>query len=198
MVASFVLVIILYIFATKLNIKYKTMSLKIEKGGKSLPLIPEGYQKAVITDVIDFGTQPSEQYGDKPQLCITWTFPEHTLEVDGVEMPRVKSKTFTASTHEKSNFAKLFGGVVDLGDGLNAKDLAGLTCEVMLVWEKNSQGNEYEQIAKIKKADVENAFKTVVFEIDGEESFKSEVFLGLKEWQQEAIKKSTEYNDVPF
>lgn len=80
--------------------------------------IPEGTFIARISHVVDVGVQPQTDYqtgeptASKPRVLVTWELPTETIKVeheDGTEedMPRLISKEYTLSNHEKSNLVKL-------------------------------------------------------------------------------------------
>lgn len=76
--------------------------------------IPEGTHQAVCYGVIDLGTQPplpGSLYGKtQRKVMIQWEIPEERIETerDGekLSLPRVCSKEFTLSLHEKAGLTK--------------------------------------------------------------------------------------------
>ena len=78
---------------------------------KSYPPIEAGTHRAVCIAVIDLGTQYSEYYAKySHKVVIAWELPEIRIDIekDGEtkNLPRVISKTYVVSTHEKANFTK--------------------------------------------------------------------------------------------
>ena len=82
------------------------------------PRLGEGTYMARICSIVDIGVQPMtdwqthEPTESKPRVLITWTLPTETVEreqEDGTveNIPRVLSKEYTLSNHEKSNIVKL-------------------------------------------------------------------------------------------
>ena len=82
------------------------------------PRLGEGTYMARISSIVDIGVQPMtdwqthEPTESKPRVLITWTLPTETIEreqEDGTveNVPRVLSKEYTLSNHEKSNIVKL-------------------------------------------------------------------------------------------
>ena len=82
------------------------------------PRLGEGTYMARISSIVDLGVQPMtdwqthEPTESKPRVLITWTLPTETIERDRDDgttetLPRVLSKEYTLSNHEKSNIVKL-------------------------------------------------------------------------------------------
>lgn len=88
------------------------MSFIAKKSGNSLPPVEAGIHKAVCQGVIDLGTQYSEKFEKSThQLMIIFELPEHRKPVVGMDgkvrnLPRVVSKKFNLSLHDKSTLAK--------------------------------------------------------------------------------------------
>ena len=131
------------------------------KPTKSGPPIPAGTYAAVCYSVVDLGTHYNEYFGKSShQVCITWEIPEIRIDVerDGekVNLPRVTSKTYTLSLHEKSNLAKdliSWRGkpfTAEEADGFDVHTVAGIGCILTLVHvQKNN--STYANIASVAK-----------------------------------------------
>lgn len=110
--------------------------------------VADGTYMARISSVIELGVQPMTDYqtkeptAPKPRLLITWELPTETMSIehnDGTveELPRLISKEYTASAHEKANLTKL---IASLKPGIKSlTELLDLTC--MLSVGSTSTGN---------------------------------------------------------
>jgi len=88
-----------------------TLIASSENSGVSFPPIEAGTHHAVCYSVIDIGTQYSEKFDSYARkVVITWELPNVRIDIekDGktYNLPRAISKTYTLSTHEKSNLTK--------------------------------------------------------------------------------------------
>ena len=97
-----------------------------------------GTYQAVCYTVIDLGTQYSEYYKDQHKVWIAFEIPKLRcmVEKDSVEkdMPRVVSKFYTLSIHEKSNLGIHLVGwrgrvfTAEEASGFNVMELVGKNC----------------------------------------------------------------------
>jgi hypothetical protein len=82
-------------------------------GGNFTPLdpIPSGNHVAILYQILEYGTLPVEYQGETKmqyKISLTWELPEQTHEFEDKETgqmvikPRVISKEYTLSSHEKS------------------------------------------------------------------------------------------------
>ena len=88
-----------------------TLIASSDNSGTSFPLIEAGTHHAVCYTVADIGTQYSEKFDSYARkVVITWELPNVRIDIerDGktYNLPRAISKTYTLSTHEKSNLTK--------------------------------------------------------------------------------------------
>jgi hypothetical protein len=77
-------------------------------GGSDFPAIEApkaGMHDAICCWVVDLGTQKNTAYDiDQHKVLITWELPRETFEADGgVFVPKVLSKFYTLSLHQKAN-----------------------------------------------------------------------------------------------
>ena len=111
------------------------MALMAKKSGDSFPPFKAGTYQAVCYAVIDFGTQYNEMYGqEQHKVWIAFEIPSLRCEVekDGVkmDMPRVVSKFYTLSIHEKANLGIHLVGW--RGKEFDAKEAAGFNIMAIL------------------------------------------------------------------
>ena len=180
------------------------MSLVTKEQKSMLPLIPEGYQKATIVSVVDLGSHDNafQEGAINHKVSITWELPEvtHVFEEEKGEQPRWLTKTYTVSNHIKSNLYPILKGLGLIGfdkAGFDILSIAGKQCELNIVHQENDKGVEYVQIAKVRPAEYDHEANVITFDID-RDGFKGSEFLTLPEWQQNELKASKEFNDLPF
>jgi len=150
--------------------------------GTDYEIIEEGIHKATCVKVIDVGSHPNPFNDGKlqRQVVIVWEFPEVLMELekDGITstVPRVMSKTFTLSLHEKSNLYKTLKGWRGKSftpEELKCFDLftvVGTGCQLQLVHEVSQKdGRTYANIGAIvplPKADWITAERVQTYSID--------------------------------
>lgn len=83
------------------------MGLIVKEEGVRMPPVAEGVHPAVCYRLYDLGTHYQEKFDKRIHQClIAWELPEERIEVDRdgtrVDLPRVISKTYTMSLHEKA------------------------------------------------------------------------------------------------
>jgi len=179
------------------------MSLNINKqqSNKKAPRIEEGTYMGRFSSVIDLGTQPQtdwqtgEATDSKPRVLITMTLPTETVErelEDGtvVTYPRVISKEYTISGHERANLTKL-ASAMQLGSG-NLSDLLGMECMVSI----GSTVNGNAKVTNIVKAPAglpipELELDPYAFDFDAP---AEDVYLSMPEWIQGKIKDAENYS----
>lgn len=176
------------------------------KAGPNIKPVPQGLHLAVCTEVVDLGTQTSEYKGKKRsarKVYIGFHLPNVLLDDgDHAGEPRRIGQRFTASIGNKATlrtFLESWRGKAfteaELAD-FNLANVLGKPGQ-MQVQHETSNGKTYANIkamvsvmpgTPIPKVDQSSI---VLFDLD---SFDSEVFDGLPDWQKELIVKSPEYD----
>lgn len=164
------------------------------------PRLEEGTYMARLSSVVDLGIQPMTDYqtqeptAPKPRAILTWTLPTETIDKeddDGTvtKLPRVMSKEYTLSNHEKSNLMKLIQALNPQVKDLS--ELLGSACMVGIGSTKT--GNA--KIASVMKAPdsmpIEEVDTLVQFDFDNPDE---ELFKSLPFWMQEKITEAKNYN----
>ncbi len=177
------------------------MKLSTEDTGVDIPLMTSGNHHAVLTSIIDYGTQESEWEGvkkTKRECRIGFTFPDDLFEFDeevGPE-PRVKSVFATLSAHPKSKIYNILTSITGKGlpEEIELTDYVGLNCLINFKHEKNKKDVLIDRMASFsplmkgqKKVKIEG---TKVFDLD---KFDVVVFQSLSEKEQAIIKRSPEF-----
>ena len=175
--------------------------------GSSYPPIPAGTHKAIIYGIVDEGTQYSERFNKSSRkVRIMWELPGVRIDIqkDGEpdkNVPRVTSKEYTLSLHEKSNFTKdcvsLRGSgwdTVELEAGYDPVNLMGIPCLLQIV-HTTKDGKTYANIAgivpmPIGDSTIKGEIEQIYYDIDVHGFNFPE---NLHSWLVDIIKKSEEY-----
>lgn len=134
------------------------MGLTVTNEKKREP-IPDGVYQAVATGVIDLGTQFNEHFQKSSrQVLFIWEIPELLIKFEKngleVEAPRVISKKYTASWHEKANLRKdlqSWRGRAFTEDEMQSFDIStvvGKNCMLQII-NTTKDGKQYSNIASI-------------------------------------------------
>lgn len=76
-----------------------------ESGGSSIPPLEPDVYEAICTSLIDLGTQVDEFKGEvksRQKVFVTWAVADETVEIDGEAKPRVISREYAVSLHERA------------------------------------------------------------------------------------------------
>ena len=176
-----------------------------QDSGSHYPQIEASTYQAVCYGVIDLGTQYSEQYAKSMRkVLFIWELPDERLEVerDGkiVSLPRVISRQYTLSLHEKS---KLYQDLnAWRGIAFTDEELAGFEVEsvisanCMLTVVHNDKGKaRVGGVSKLmknlpkKKAESEKLYYSI-------EDHGYVIPEGVPEWIRGIIKESAEHKAV--
>lgn len=84
------------------------MSLTVSNDSRAtVPPIPAGTYLGVCNMLIDLGLQFNEQFEKSSRkVLIGWEIPEETITIDGEEKPRLLTKRYTASLHDRAALRK--------------------------------------------------------------------------------------------
>ena len=126
-----------------------------ETGGGSFSPVPEGVHIAVCCWLVDLGTQYSEAYANNSRkIVVAFELPEERIEIDGEDKPRLISRQFTLSLHEKAalrSFLEAWRGRRFTAEELNGFDLGnvlGKSCQLQLL-HRDSGGKTFANIASV-------------------------------------------------
>jgi hypothetical protein len=179
-----------------------------EDSDKGLDLVEPGIYHAVCTWVYDLGTHYNDVYRKMYHKClIGWELPEVRITVrtdaddpnSEQDLPRMMSKRYTLSLHEKSALRKDLetwrgrGFSADELKGFDISTLLGVNCQLQII-HNESDGKTYANIASVlpigkgaKKYSPESGTKFFSFE-DGISPPD-----GTPEWVYNLITESDEY-----
>ena len=160
--------------------------------------IPEGIYPAICVRVIDLGLQTSQMFGTTShKVLFCWEVPEVTIEVDGVDMPKMISREFTVSLGEKSNlrpFLESWRGksfTEEELEGFDLKAVLGAPCQAQIV--HNDKGYEKINVMALPKGMPIPKPATELIYFDLSVANCLEQMAKLPEWVQEKIKLSPQY-----
>jgi len=110
---------------------------------------PAGLHRAVCISYVDIGTHESEYNGQKKiqnKVMLTWELPDETIEINGEVKPRVVSKFYTKSLHEKANLRHDLASwrsrefTEEELKGFDLDNILGKACQVNIIHEKKQAG----------------------------------------------------------
>jgi hypothetical protein len=175
--------------------------------GNDYPPIPAGTHTAVVYGIVDEGTQYSERFNkSSPKVRIMFELPKVRIDIqkDGEEsknVPRVTSKEYTLSLHDKSNFTKdctsLRGtgfSPEELKNGYDPCGLMGVNCLLQIVHTKKDD-KVYANIGSIVPLpigteNIQAESEQIYYDMD-QHGFNFPE--NLHSWLVDIIKKSEEY-----
>lgn len=172
--------------------------------GNQAPLIEPGLHEAVCYTVADMGTVHNEVYDvDHRKILLIWELPGQRIKVpDKGDMPRVISKKYTMSLHEK---AQMYKDLVswrtrdftpEEKKSFDISRLVGVSCLLNIVHQTKQDGTYYATISSVlplkgKKLTPENP--KVIY---GIEEHGTAIPDSLPDWVVAEIKKSPEYRAI--
>ncbi len=177
-----------------------------ETAGSSFSPVPEGVHAAACCWLIDCGTQHSEQFNnDARKVVIAFEIPDERIEIDGEDKPRIISRQFTLSLHEKAAlraFLEAWRGKRFTAQELTGFDLhavLGAPCQLQILHREN-QGRTYANIASImpkaKGAPLPATELTPVLfsidDLDRNRALAEQIPGELPEWIRELVLASAE------
>ena len=188
------------------------MSLKIKvpkSASKNIPLLEAGTYVGRCFKMIHQGTNDEVILGKTKTLNkvrLYWELPDEMMVFDEEkgEQPRVISKEFTLSLHEKSNLRKTLESwrgktfTAKELDDFDLTKLMGAACMITVIHKATKDGKEYVQISSITKL-MKNmkcpkqVNETFVFGFD---PFEPEKFDQLPDFIKEKVQTSVEYREI--
>ena len=177
--------------------------------GSTYPPISAGTHQAVIYGIVEEGTQYSERFNkSSPKVLIMWELPKVRIDIEkegepAKNVPRVTSREYTLSLHEKSNFSKdclsLRGSGFspeEIKAGYNPFDLMGINCLLQIVHVRKDE-KVYANISSIVNLPIdmepiEAESDRIYYDMD-EHGFNFPD--NLHSWLIDIIKQSGEYKE---
>ncbi len=177
------------------------MSLIAKKSNDDFEPIEEGVHHGVIIGLLDLGTQRNEKFDNEAmKVLFTWELPNETINIDGEDKPRVISKPYTLSLHEKANLRSDLEAIrsrkftnEEVKNGFDLSQIIGSNCQLQIEHNDRNDRNYANVVAVMalpKGSPVLEATNpAIIFEIG-----RGEIPESIPSWIQDIIKKSKEYN----
>ena len=178
----------------------------IAKGTRQSEPIPAGLHQAVCFSVVDTGTRHNDAFDkDVHEVVLGFEIPSVRIkfERDGqeIEGPRVTSKTYTISLHDKAKLCQDLiswrGKAFTTAEkaGFDISKLVGVNCQLQML-HRESDGKTYANINSILPAAVGQKLKpespTQLFSFEDH----TELPDGVPEWLAEKVKASPEWQKI--
>lgn len=175
---------------------------KNEKGSIISPLEPGTYA-AVCYGMIDLGMQYNDTFKNYAhKIVIQWELPDEKITINGEQVSRVISKTFTVSLHERANLRKTLVSWrgKDFTDeeleGFDLKTIVGVPCLLGLM-PRDRNGRVYMEINSVSKipkgmAAPKGTLDKIIFDLDADPLDKIDE---LPEWIANQIKDNETYKE---
>ncbi len=175
---------------------------KLKVSQREKILAPEGVHNARIVRIVELGTQPSDEWGDKFKIEISFELVDEAavFNEEKGEQNFVVRKKYNRSLHKRSDLAKhitaITGNKFEAGDEFEMDDLLNQPCQVEIT---HSEDGQYANITGIMKA--AKGVKVAKAESDLQslyldDSFDTEIFETLPEYMQDMIADTDEYKEL--
>ena len=199
-----------------------------DEGGKDFDPVPAGIHVAICTAVYDLGTQFNEKFNNHTRkVLIQWELPDQRITIQDkdsgqdLDLPRVISKTYTLSLHEKANLRKELEGWRGKSfteqelEGFDILKLLGVCCQIQII-HKKTEKRTYANIVAIfplpkeQWKEPENPLRSFSFDDggkipDGTPDWIKEIICGSDEWEMRTYNsyalagdEPPPNNDIPF
>ena len=178
-----------------------------DNGGTARTPLEAGSYRAVCYSIVVLGTTYNQAF-DKTvtQICFTWELPDERITVNGEDLPKAISATYTLSLREKSNLRAMLASwrgrdfTKEELEGFSLRKVLGAPCMIAVTNYIGKDGSEKAKVASVvrlpKSMVVPDGTENpqVLFNVMDEE-FPLEDMEKLPEWQQNRIKESKEYKE---
>ena len=177
--------------------------MKAKKSGGEKVVPEPGTHIALVTQVLDWGTQ-EDSFGSRRKVELVFELPEetHVFNEDKGEQPLIVTRKFALTISKGSALKKaiegIIGGKLD-DDEYDLEELLGKACQISLdIVEKDGYKNvEILSYMPLSKSDSKRKFKPagdlLLLDLD---NFDEEVFASLPEWKQTKIADTEEYQEA--
>jgi hypothetical protein len=176
------------------------------------PEIKPGTYAARIQAIYHIGTQPNNFTGAKNptryEIVFVYEILDESVEINGEELPRVKSKTYTYSLNEKATLGKtikeLRGAAIQPDEAIDLTTLLDTPCIISFVEGKNKRedGTPYLEFGSItapmKGMSLPPLRQPKVF-FDFDSNYNPALLESMPKWIATKIQDSPEYKSKqPF
>lgn len=184
------------------------MPIIAKKTGDSYPPVEGGTYQGVCIGVVDIGTQYNTYFQKSSRkVVIVWELPEVRIEVekdgDKLNLPRVISKTYTNSIHDKANLGKDLvtwrgqGFTAAEEEGFDVQSMIGKNCLVQVI-NITKNNKTFANVASVSRLmagmrALKPESEIITYSMEG---CVPEMPENLYGWMKELIKQSEEYRAV--
>ena len=165
--------------------------------GSARELAPEGVHNAVCIQVIDLGTQPSEQWGDKRKVQLAFELVEERT-TDDKAIVAYRQYTFSASP--KGNLMKdlkAWLGAKSVSGEMDMDDLLGKAASVTIEHNETEKGTfaNITNLGGLAKGAKVKKHTEPLRSLYLDESFDADTFEALPDFLKEKIMVTKEYEE---
>lgn len=175
--------------------------------GKNYPILEAGAYRASCYAIVMLGTTYSNYYNkNQTKILFMWELPDERITVDGQDLPRAISETYTLSLNEKASLRKMLESwrgkpfSPEELQGFSLSKVLGAPCMVSTVQAEKANGDKFAKVSAVSKLpkmmakpeEVENPL--VMFDISNADCPLSDMSK-LPEWVQNRIMESNEYKE---
>jgi len=172
-----------------------------DKVKAKLPPLEPGVYVANCIGVVDLGEQYSKQYGYSNKILFVFELPSETVEVDGQQMPRQLSQSFTWSGSNRSKLRKtlqVWNTKTYSDDEFSELDLfdqLGKPCQLTVVLNETKEYSNIESVMALPKGypAPHTATEFIKWDMD---SWDDDLLQRLPEWVRWKIQQSTQYQKL--
>lgn len=169
-----------------------------DNGGQTIEKLENGVYTAVSSAIIDLGLQRNEQF-EKTQrkFMLVWNILGEDIEINDEKQPRVISKEYSFSLHEKSTLRKdlqAWRGKPFSEEelhGFNILSVLNKACQLQIILEERNN-RKYNNIAGImslpKGTQVDGLDDAYYFDMEDASTWEN--YCRIPNWIQEKIKKA--------
>ena len=174
---------------------------------RSYPVLEAGAYRASCYAIVMLGTTYSTYYNkNQTKILFMWELPDERIVIDGEDLPRAISETYTLSLNEKASLRKMLESwrgkpfSPEELQGFSLSKVLGAPCMVSTVQAEKNNGDKFAKVSAISKLPkimvkpdkIENPL--VIFDISNPNCPLSEMSK-LPEWVQKRIMESNEYKE---
>lgn len=169
-----------------------------DNGGQAIEKLENGVYTAVSSAIIDLGLQRNEQFGKtQRKFMLVWNILGEDIEINDEKQPRVISKEYSFSLHEKSTLRKdlqAWRGKPFSEEelhGFNILSVLNKACQLQIILEERNN-RKYNNIAGImslpKGTQVDGLDDAYYFDMEDASTWEN--YCRIPNWIQEKIKKA--------
>jgi hypothetical protein len=175
---------------------------KLKVSQREKILAPEGVHNARIVRIVELGTQPSDEWGDKFKIELSYELVDESavFNEEKGEQNFVVRKKYNRSLHKRSDLAKhitaMTGNKFEADDEFEMDDLLDQACQVEITHSDDGQYANITGVMKVAKGTKVKKAESDLQSLYLDESFDSEVFETLPEYMQDMIADTDEYKEL--